>query len=231
MPLIYSDFYFPARWSGDELMSLSDPNVLVMFCSSNVGTETGAGLFCFVLFVSTDTVLDSGDAQLGQSCLFRRLGPATSDTHTFDFTLPPLKAGPHHVIAIANGARLFPEFNFENNEIVLNGTLTVDVVVIEPTPTYVVLQPGNRTVVRAIAAGGVGLTVNVSSNLTSADAFNKVCVKSMTMSRTCHGRGSNVFCGRVWLCMCVCHVPMQGFDAWGSFWVGKAVHVSHFHCF
>lgn len=144
----------------------------------NVGTESGRGFFCFVLFASVDSVLDVTDVEIGRDCIVSRLDAGNSRLHQMSVILPALATGPYKVIAYVNGARFFPENNFDNNVLAQFGVITVDVIEIGPVPVLIPLQPGNRTLVRMRAAGGVGLTINVTSNATRQTAFNKVWVRN-----------------------------------------------------
>ena len=142
---------------------------------TNVGAETGTGAWCFTVFASADDRLDSSDIQLGESCIARTtMLPLASLQHVFQVTVGALRAGPHRLICVANSARTFPEIAFENNVVASASSINVNVPYIGPVPTNVLMAPGQTFLARMVAVGGVGLTINASSNLTVQTAFNKV---------------------------------------------------------
>lgn len=155
-----------------------DDDVTCDVTFSNIGAEAGTGTWCFTIFASLDDRLDSTDLQLGESCVTRTtLLPSTTLHHIFSVKVGALRAGPQRLICIANSRRTFPELQFDNNIVISHQRMIVDVPFIGPVPTLVTLTPGKSFLARMVAVGGVGLTVNASSNLTVQTAFNKVFLR------------------------------------------------------
>ena len=147
----------------------------------NVRVESGSGRLCFALFISHDDILDATDTRLGDTCVNRStdilLVPGQHEVHSYSFVVPPLRADEFRIVAVANNGRTFPELNFDNNARWLSGTIAIDVPFLGPDPTHVLVAPGQRVLVRARAAGGVGLTISAVSNASAQDAFNKAWAK------------------------------------------------------
>ncbi|HVS71535.1 MAG TPA: CARDB domain-containing protein [Phycisphaerae bacterium] len=89
--------------------------ITLQWTDTNTGTDTAAGLWQDVAYLSSDQTLDSSDVSIGGVNSPQTLGPGASIQQTLTTSLPSFPTGDQYVIIVANPNQQQPETDYTDN--------------------------------------------------------------------------------------------------------------------